>query len=111
MLLRGERYLTGTFTCNSQALVMPRELIEEYLSWVRDTIPEETYPRREDDIELARYLREQRVLTTFTVPSIVEHRQDLPSTLGHPFELEGRKRQATVYASNGALRYDWSRYE
>lgn len=59
-----------------------------------------------DDMRMQRWLRAQGIDCTYTVPSLVDHRQG-PSLVGHP--QKGRKAYNFIGSDSSALDVDWGR--
>lgn len=72
------------------AAVWPVWLAEDCLAW-SDKTPSST-SRRCDDAQVARFLRTKRLRPTAVVPSLVEHDEQTPSTIG----LGRYKRSAAI---------------
>lgn len=86
------------------ALAWPARLIEDFAAWGRITHPPEI--RRADDAIVGRYVRERGETVWATVPSLVEHPDDVESILGL---RTGNPRSATCFAGEKAALIDWTR--
>jgi hypothetical protein len=66
--------------CPAIALAWPYEMIHDFLSWVN----QQNWPRRfrADDEIIGRWCRARHVVPLATVPSLVEHPDDVPSLIG-----------------------------
>ena len=78
------------------ALVWPRPLALEFIEWTETSrLPGEDRPRQSDDAIVGAWARRTRHQVWATVPSIVEHNDDTPSTIGRP--QGGRDRRAISF--------------
>lgn len=86
------------------ALAWPVRLIPDFAAWGRRTYPPEA--RRADDAIVGRYVRERGETVWATVPSLVEHPDDVESLLGL---RTANPRSATCFAGEKAALIDWSK--
>jgi hypothetical protein len=78
------------------ALVWPRELAVKFLEWAATSrLPGENRARQSDDAIVGAWARRTHNQVWATVPSLVEHNDDIPSTIGRP--QGGRDRRAIAF--------------
>lgn len=108
---RGEHWvqLPLRWICPALALVWPVEFIEPFLAYVdRQNWPERF---RADDEIIARWLRIEHRPVLATVPSLVEHPDDVPSLIGRRASsgVDTNRIAACFIADDyDALEIDWS---
>lgn len=74
------------------ALVWPRELALEFLEWTRTAmLPGDGRNQQSDDAIVGAWARRQHKEFWATVPSLVEHNDDVISTIGRPRGDAGRR--------------------
>lgn len=79
------------------ALVWPRALAEEFLEWTSTSmLPGDGRDQQSDDAIVGAWARRTHHQFWATVPSLVEHNDDVPSTIGRP--QGGRDRRAIWFA-------------
>ena len=95
---KGERWSPVHFSDihHCVALVWPREIALEFLHWAATSrLPGEDRPRQSDDAIVGAWARRTRHQVWAVVPSLVEHNDDVPSTIGRP--QGGRDRRAISF--------------
>ena len=89
------------------AIIAPVHTIPAMLDWCEDHIERNRPPKSNYDYAIGVYYRDVIGWRTwYTVPSLVEHRDDMPSLVGHD---SGPKRVAHRFHAGDARRIDWSR--
>lgn len=87
------------------ALAWPARLIADFAEWGRRVFPPEA--RRADDAIAGRFVRERGERVWATVPSLVEHPDDVDSLLGL---RTANPRRATCFAGEtGAAMIEWEK--
>jgi hypothetical protein len=97
--IAGERWAPVHFSNihHCVALVWPRALAVEFLEWSETSrLPGENRPQQSDDAIVGAWARRTHHQVWATVPSLVEHNDDVPSTIGRP--QGGRDRRAIAFA-------------
>lgn len=80
------------------ALVWPASLAAEFLEWfAKGTMPSAA-TQRADDAVVGYWARTTRRVFWATVPCLVEHPDDMPSTIGRPWGKNDRGRRAVHFA-------------
>lgn len=77
------------------ALVWPIELVNDFLAWYKTARIPIPIPHNSDDAVVGYWARTQRRLFWATVPCLVEHPDDLPSTI-HRDERRGDKGRRAI---------------
>lgn len=85
------------------ALVWPSAVIPEFLEWADAKYP--VTKRRADDAIVGSYAREHRIEVLATVPSLVDHPDDVPSLIGN--RMNERSRQAVCFVDGDARQRGW----
>ena len=100
--LKGRRYtpLLNTSFVPLVAVLWPRAKAKEFLEW-SETARKIT---RADDNNAARWMRKAKQPVMVTVPSLVQHNEDVPSVKGS--DNSGSWCRACLLAEDG-LAYDW----
>lgn len=74
------------------ALVWPRPLAEAFLTWAGTSrLPGENRPRQSDDAIVGAWARRTKQTFWAIIPSIVEHNDEVNSTIGRPRGGAGRR--------------------
>lgn len=96
-LARGERWSPVWFReiHHVVALVWPVEVIQTFLAWYETARVPGPKPPRSDDAVIGYWARTQHRLFWATVPCLVEHPDDLPSTI-HRDERRGEKGRRAI---------------
>lgn len=80
-------------------LVWPRELAASFLEWTQTSrLPGENRPNQSDDAIVGAWARRTRQVVWATIPSLVEHDDETPSTIGRPWGRGDRGRKAVSFA-------------
>lgn len=73
-------------------LVYPRPLLEAFLVWAATSrLPGENRPQQSDDAIVGAWARRTHQPFWATIPSLVEHNDDVESTIGRPRGDRGRR--------------------
>lgn len=79
------------------ALVWPRPLAEEFLAWTDSSrMPGDCRQVQSDDAIVGAWARRTKKQFWACVPSLVEHDDDIPSTIGRPQGDKGRRAIAFI---------------
>jgi hypothetical protein len=91
------------------AVVWPRQHAEHFLEWSKTaTLPGMPRPVRSDDACAGLWMRESRVPVLATLPSLVEHPDDVISTIGKRHAHGQDKGRTAWWYDPQALEYDWA---
>jgi hypothetical protein len=85
------------------ALVWPSNVIPEFLEWADTKYP--VVKRRADDAIVGQFARERQKVVLATVPSLVDHPDDVPSLIGN--RINERSRQAVCMVDGDARERGW----
>lgn len=91
---RGERWCQIFFSdiCHVVGLVWPRPLAEHFLEWAATSrLPGENRPQQSDDAIAGAWMRRTHNTVWATIPSLIEHNDSTPSTIGRPQGDRGRR--------------------
>lgn len=100
-MTQGERWVPIVFRDihHCVALVWPRELAESFLEWAATSrLPGENRPQQSDDAIVGAWARRTHRTFWASVPSLVEHNDDVESTIGRP--RGGRGRRSIAFAGD-----------
>lgn len=90
-------------------VLWPRHKAEEFLEWSRDArLPGQSNPRS-DDAVVGRWMLMTRQRVLATVPSLVQHPDEVPSLIGRRAHAgKDKGRVALLYCEGDPMGYDWS---
>lgn len=94
------------------ATMWPRDAAAQFLQWARENPLKLGHPNpRSDDAVAGRWMRFNRPKVICTVPSLVEHPDDMPSTIGKRASAGANKaRVAAMWIGDrDPLEIDWNR--
>ena len=81
------------------ALVWPRDLVAHFVEWTATSmLPGDGRNQQSDDAIFGAWARRTKHQVWAAVPSLVEHNDDVPSTIGRP--QGGRDRRAIAFAGS-----------
>lgn len=96
--------------CPVVAMVWPKEHAEHLLEWSKTAkLPGMPRPVMSDDAVVGLWAREARVQVLITLPSLVQHPDDVPSTIGKTHMHGKNKGRVAWWFDANAIEYDWSR--
>lgn len=91
------------------AVAWPKQHAEHFLEWSKTAkLPGMPRPVRSDDACAGAWMREARVQVLACMPSIVQHPDDVPSTIGKRHMGGADKGRAAWWFDRSAGSYDWS---
>jgi hypothetical protein len=83
--------------CHVVGLVWPRPLAEDFLEWTSDhRLPGDCRQVQSDDAIVGAWMRRTHQTVWACVPSLVEHNDDVESTIGRPRGDKGRRAIAFI---------------
>lgn len=91
---RGERWCQIFFSDihHCVAVVWPRPLAEHFFQWTATSrLPGENRPQQSDDAIFGAWARRTHHVVWATIPSLIEHNDDVESTIGRPRGDRGRR--------------------
>lgn len=91
------------------AVLWPREKLLEFAEWAEENpgLPGQREPRS-DDAMAGRWKMMNRQTVLACVPSIVEHPDEVPSTIGKMAHWGKDKGRVAAFIADDALDFDWS---
>lgn len=110
---RGERYVTARLASNEfcpvVGILWPVEKALEFRTWTEENPHRLGHPRpRSDDGIVGRWSAFSKQDIRFTVPSLVEHPDLIPSVKGRNNESWGKDRQRVAWwFAEDAAEYEW----
>jgi hypothetical protein len=101
---RGQRYISLGVTpfVPLVAVLWPREKAEEFLDWSEGA----KGLTRADDGNVAKWMKRTRQHFLVTVPSLVDHNDEVPSVKGGR-DAKGESWRTALFLAEDGLQYDW----
>jgi hypothetical protein len=112
-LKNGTRYVRaqpGDKFFPALGILWPVAAIREFFSWLDSGVKLPGYPNQpcSDDAIFGEWIRRIQRPAWYTVPSLVDHPDEVKSTIGKTAQWgRDRNRTAMVFCSGDALEYDW----